>query len=41
MRTSSEQKAETRQRIMDQAGRLFRRHGIDGVGVDAVMQQAG
>ncbi len=41
MRTSSEHKVETRQRIMDEAGRLFRRHGIDGVGVDAVMHQAG
>ena len=41
MRTSSEQKAETRQRIMEQAGRLFRRHGIDGVGVDAVMHGVG
>ena len=41
MRTSNEQKAATRQRIMEQAGRLFRRHGIDGVGVDAVMHEAG
>lgn len=41
MRGTSEQKAETRQRIMDAAGRLFRRDGIDGVGVDAVMRQAG
>ncbi len=29
------------QRIVDAAGRLFRAHGIDGVGVDAVMKEAG
>jgi TetR/AcrR family transcriptional regulator, transcriptional repressor for nem operon len=34
-------KAETRQRILDAAGVLFRAHGIDGVGVDAVMHEAG
>jgi TetR/AcrR family transcriptional regulator, transcriptional repressor for nem operon len=32
---------ETRQRILTAAGQLFREHGIDGIGVDAVMQQAG
>ncbi|MEA2741473.1 MAG: TetR/AcrR family transcriptional regulator, transcriptional repressor for nem operon [Acetobacteraceae bacterium] len=32
---------ETRQRILTAAGRLFREHGIDGVGVDAVMKEAG
>jgi TetR/AcrR family transcriptional repressor of nem operon len=32
---------ETRQRILTAAGNLFREHGIDGVGVDAVMKQAG
>jgi TetR/AcrR family transcriptional repressor of nem operon len=31
----------THQRILDAAGRLFRQHGIDGVGVDAVMKEAG
>jgi TetR/AcrR family transcriptional repressor of nem operon len=41
MRGTSQQKAETRRRIMDAASRLFRREGIDGVGVDAVMRQAG
>jgi len=41
MRGSKEQKVETRRRIMDAASRLFRREGIDGVGVDAVMHQAG
>lgn len=34
-------RAETRQRILSAAGHLFREHGIDGVGVDAVMQRAG
>jgi TetR/AcrR family transcriptional repressor of nem operon len=41
VRVSAEQKAETRQRIMDAAYALFRRGGIDGVGVDAVMSEAG
>jgi TetR/AcrR family transcriptional repressor of nem operon len=34
-------RAETRQRILNAAGHLFREHGIDGVGVDAVMKEAG
>jgi TetR/AcrR family transcriptional regulator, transcriptional repressor for nem operon len=34
-------RAETRQRILTAAGDLFREHGVDGVGVDAVMKQAG
>jgi TetR/AcrR family transcriptional regulator, transcriptional repressor for nem operon len=34
-------RAETRQRILTAAGQLFREHGIDGVGVDAVMKHAG
>lgn len=34
-------RAETRQRILTAAGHLFREHGIDGVGVDAVMKEAG
>ncbi len=38
---SNRKRAETRQRILTAAGDLFREHGIDGVGVDAVMQQAG
>jgi TetR/AcrR family transcriptional repressor of nem operon len=41
MRKPAEQKAETRQRIMDAASVLFRQHGIDGVGVDAIMRAAG
>ena len=31
-------KVRDRRRIMDAASRLFRREGIDGVGVDAVMR---
>jgi TetR/AcrR family transcriptional repressor of nem operon len=34
-------RAETRQRILRAAGHLFREHGIDGIGVDAVMKEAG
>lgn len=41
MRVTSERKAETRERIMQAAGSLFRSHGIDAVGVDAIMHQAG
>lgn len=41
MRTSKDQKAETRQRIVEAAAALFRQHGIDAVGVDAVMHTAG
>src|SRR5277367_2466725 len=37
----SKKKIQTRQRILDAASALFRTHGIDGVGVDAVMHQAG
>lgn len=37
----STRKAETRQRILTAAGNLFRAHGVDGVGVDAVMKEAG
>jgi TetR/AcrR family transcriptional repressor of nem operon len=38
---SGGRRAETRQRILTTASRLFREHGVDGVGVDAVMKQAG
>ena len=38
---TSQHKAETRERILASAGELFRSQGIDGVGVDAVMRQAG
>lgn len=41
MRRTNEQKGETRQHIVDAAGRLFRQHGIDAVGVDAIMHAAG
>lgn len=41
MRAPKHRKAETRQHILDAAGALFRAHGIDGVGVDAVMREAG
>jgi TetR/AcrR family transcriptional repressor of nem operon len=34
-------RADTRQRILTAAGHLFREHGVDGIGVDAVMKEAG
>ena len=41
MRYPKEQKAETRERILGAAARLFRESGYDGVGVDAIMSEAG
>ncbi len=41
MAEATQRRAETRQRILTAAGRLFREHGVDGVGVDAVMKEAG
>lgn len=41
VRYSKEHKAETRRKILSAAGRLFRQRGYDGVGVDAVMNEAG
>ncbi len=41
MALSTSRRAETRQRILTAAGHLFREYGIDGVGVDAVMKEAG
>ena len=41
MRMTSERKAETRERILAAAGTLFRSHGVDAVGVDAIMHEAG
>lgn len=41
MRVSKQAAAENRQRIVDAAARLFREHGIDGAGVDAVTDAAG
>src|ERR1700735_4721613 len=37
----TQRRAETRQRILTAAGDLFREHGVNGVGVDAVMKEAG
>jgi AcrR family transcriptional regulator len=37
----SEQKQQTRQRILQAAGRSFRREGYDGVGVDGLAKEAG
>ena len=34
-------KQETRSRIVETAGRLFREKGVDGVGVDQIMREAG
>jgi len=41
MRMSREQTAETRARILDVAGRLFRERGFDGIGVVDLMKSAG
>ncbi len=41
MRVSQEQAAENRERIVDAASRLFRQNGFDGVGLDAIMKDAG
>lgn len=41
MAEPTRRRTETRQRILNAAGTLFREHGIDGVGVDAVMKEAG
>jgi TetR/AcrR family transcriptional regulator, transcriptional repressor for nem operon len=41
VREPGQRKAETRRRILDAAGALFRRYGIDGAGVDAIMHEAG
>ena len=41
MRYPPEQKAKTRQTILDAAARVFRRQGYQGGGVDAVMKEAG
>src|SRR5258707_14600819 len=41
MRVSREKAAENRERIVDAAARLFRDKGLDGVGVDAIMKDAG
>jgi TetR/AcrR family transcriptional regulator, transcriptional repressor for nem operon len=41
MRVSREKAAENHERIVDAAARLFRDKGFDGVGVDAIMKDAG
>jgi TetR/AcrR family transcriptional repressor of nem operon len=41
MRVSREKAAENRKRIVDTASRLFREKGFDGVGLDAIMKDAG
>ncbi|NEB04207.1 TetR/AcrR family transcriptional regulator [Streptomyces sp. SID13726] len=41
MRYRSEHKQATRQRIVKTAGRRFKRHGIDGSGISALMKDAG
>ena len=41
MAEPTQRRAETRQRILAAASDLFREHGIDGIGVDAVMKEAG
>lgn len=41
MRVSREKAAGNRARIVEAAARLFREHGFDGVGVDAIMKEAG
>ena len=41
MAEPTSRRAATRQRILAAAGQLFREYGIDGVGVDAVMKEAG
>lgn len=41
MKVSREQAAENRNRIVTVAGHLLREHGVDGIGVDAIMKAAG
>ncbi|WP_315837653.1 helix-turn-helix domain-containing protein [Bradyrhizobium prioriisuperbiae] len=41
MKVSKERAAENRERILDEASRLFRERGVQGVGVDALGEAAG
>jgi TetR/AcrR family transcriptional repressor of nem operon len=41
MRVTREKAAENRARIVETASRLFREEGFDGVGLDAIMKDAG
>jgi len=40
VRYPPEHKIETRERILVEAGKLFRRHGYDGVGIETIMEAA-
>ncbi|MFT6461962.1 MAG: AcrR family transcriptional regulator [Maricaulis maris] len=40
MSKKQEQKEATRRRMLDAAGRTFREHGFDGIGVDGIAKQA-
>ena len=41
MRISKEKAAENRAKVMAAAGKLFRERGLEGVGVDALAEEAG
>jgi TetR/AcrR family transcriptional repressor of nem operon len=41
MRVSREQAVENRERIVETAARMFRQNGFDGIGLDAIMREAG
>ncbi|MBI4854747.1 MAG: TetR/AcrR family transcriptional regulator [Acidobacteria bacterium] len=41
MRYSSDYKKQTREKILQSAGRLFREKGYNGVGIDAIMAEVG
>src|SRR5256885_17044025 len=41
MRLTQEESERNRKQILEVAGRLFRQHGFDGVGVDDLMKAAG
>jgi TetR/AcrR family transcriptional regulator, transcriptional repressor for nem operon len=41
MRVSKEKAAENRERILSEGARLFREHGLSGIGVDALTDAAG
>ncbi|MDB5405306.1 MAG: transcriptional regulator, TetR family [Rhodospirillales bacterium] len=41
MRLTKAQRAENHDRIIDVAARLFREKGVDGVGIDEIMEEAG
>ncbi|WP_242123568.1 TetR/AcrR family transcriptional regulator [Sphingobium sp. Sx8-8] len=41
MKVSREQAARNRDKVIDTASRLFRAHGVDGVGIHEVMRESG